>query len=800
MPISKRPSDAQATPVAKAVLATPVCSAALRLAVVLISSMLAAQAMAQIVTYPAPAEGSVTDIAKPDAGGKAPVFLEGERIYGRSDLDTVVEGRAQMGKSDTVIRGDRLEYDQPTDMARAIGNVKVLRNGNLYEGPRMELKVDTNEGFFESPTYRFNKNDAHGQASRADFVDEDHTVVHNATYTTCKRKPGPDWLPDWVLRATSIELDNVVDEGVAHGAYLSFKGVPILPIPAISFPLTEQRKSGWLPATLGFDSVNGSEVSVPYYWNIAPNRDATITPTVMAARGIDLGTEFRYLERSYSGTVKLNSMPADKLRGQDRWGLGLLHSASVDASSLGMSGAALALNINRVSDDNYWRDFTRSSSTLTQRLLPGSALLSWARPGLSGTVQVHKWQVLQDPTAPITPPYDRLPQLTARHDRFNMGGFDASIEGDFTQFEADRTLTKQPNAQRIYGLAQISRPWIGPQGFITPKLQLHAASYQFDAMLTNGNSSASSVVPTFSLDSGLVFERDTTILGRDLLQTLEPRAFYVRTPYRDQSALPNYDTGVNDFNFATIYTENAFVGHDKIADNNLLTLGLTTRFLDAATGAQLVRLGVAQRLRLEDQLVTINNTATPAKAGFSDILLGAAINLNERWVLDSTTQYDAANGQSSRSTVGARYYPGPYRVLNVAHRFQRNQSDQADISWQWPLNDFWGDRGQELGAGRGQGEGRYYMLGRMNYSMSDGRMVDSLLGLEYDAGCWIARMVFARTQTSANSATDRLMFQMEFVGFTRLGVDPRTTLTQSISRYQNLRDSAAPSSHNSLYD
>ena len=730
----------------------------------------------------------------------APVYLQGERIQGRADLETVVEGNAEMRKADTLIRADRLEYDQPTDQATAVGNVRVLRNGNLYQGPRLELKVESNQGFFESPTYRFNKNDAHGEASRAEFLDEAHTIVHNATYTTCKRKPGPDWMPDWILRATSIELDNDEEVGVANGAYLSFKGVPILPVPAISFPLTERRKSGWLPPAFGFDNVNGTEVSAPYYWNIAPNRDATLTPTVMTARGVDLGTEFRYLEPRYSGTLRANVMPGDKLRNADRWGATLTHNAVLDASSMGLSAAALAINLNRVSDDNYWRDFTRSSSTLTQRLLPGSAVLNWARPGVNGTVQVHRWQVLQDPTAPITPPYDRAPQITARHDRFNMGGFDWSVEGDFTQFEADRNLTGQPNTQRVYSLAQISRPWLGPQGFITPKLQLHAASYQFDALLPNGGSSASSVVPTFSLDSGLVLERDTQLLGRNLLQTLEPRLFYVRTPYRNQSDLPNYDTGANDFNFATIYTENAFVGHDKIADNNLLTLGLTTRFLDADSGAQLARFGVAQRLRLEDQMVTLNSATAPAKAGLSDILLGTSVNLNERWVFDSTTQYDAATGQSSRSTIGARYYPGPYRVLNMAHRYQRNASEQIDVSWQWPLNDLWGDKGQDLGPGRGQGEGRYYMVGRTNYSINDSRLVDTLLGVEYDAGCWLARVVLSRTQTSATSATERLMFQMEFVGFTRLGVDPRSTLMQSISRYQNLRDSAATSSRATLYD
>jgi len=284
------------------------------------------------------------------------------------------------------------------------------------------------------------------------------------------------------------------------------------------------------------------------------------------------------------------------------------------------------------------------------------------------------------------------------------------------------------------------------------------------------------------------------------VQTLEPRAFYVYTPFRNQSALPNYDTGVNDFNFATIYTENAFVGHDKISDNNLLTLGLTTRYLDTQTGAQLARFGVAQRVRFEDQQVTINNATPPSLAGLSDVLLGASVNINDRWALDSTVQYNAKTDQSVRSTVGARYNPGNYRVVNAAYRFQRDVSEQLDLSWQWPLNDLWGDKGQELGSGRGQGEGRYYSVGRMNYSLNERRLVDTVLGVEYDAGCWLGRVVLERVQTSTSSATERLMFQLEFVGFTRLGVDPRKTLTQNISRYQNLRDSGGNNSRFSNYD
>jgi LPS-assembly protein len=514
----------------------------------------------------------------------------------------------------------------------------------------------------------------------------------------------------------------------------------------------------------------------------------------MTARGIDTSVAYRYLEPGYSGHVFADYMADDKLRDQDRWGLVINHNGTINTGLPNVNPVALSLNINRVSDNNYWSDFSSPEGALTQRLLPGEALASWSSGAVSGTVHVLQWQTLQDPTSPIVPPYDRVPQLTLHTEQNNVQGFDWSLDGDFTQFEADRTLTGQPNAQRTYALGQISRPWLTPQGFITPKLQLHAASYQFDGPLANGGKSASSVVPTFSLDSGLVFERNSTFLGSNYVQTLEPRAFYVYTPYRNQSALPNYDTGVADFNFASIFSENAFVGHDKISDNNLLTLGLTTRFLDPETASQYARFSIAQRLRFEQQQVTINSATAPAETGLSDVMLGAEVNLNERWVLDSTTQYNPLTDQSVRATTGVRYNPSPYRVINAAYRFQRDVSEQIDISWQWPINDLWGDKGQDLGAGRGQGEGRYYAVGRTNYSMDQSKMIDTLLGVEYDAGCWLGRVVYARTQTSTSSAVERWIFQLEFVGFTRVGTaDPRATLTQNISRYQNLRDAGATS-------
>jgi LPS-assembly protein len=582
-------------------------------------------------------------------------------------------------------------------------------------------------------------------------------------------------------------------------------GIRTPAFPSISFPLNNARKSGFLPPTLGIDSVNGIDITMPYYWNIAPNRDATFYPELMSKRGVNLGSEFRYLEDTYKGQIQADYMPTDSLRNRSRWGIWTNHTQSFDPKPFSLDGLSGSLNINRVSDDDYWRDFVRTPS-LTQRLLTSDASLNWVKGDWNGAVRALSYQTLQDATAPILPPYDRLPQITANYNKYDWNGFDFSFNADYSRFHADPVEQRQPNGERLFGLASLSRPFLTPGTFVIPKVQLNATSYQFDAPLANGATSANRVLPTFSLDSGLVFERDANFFGRAFRQTLEPRAFYTYTPFRDQSQLPNYDSAPTDFNFATVYTENAFSGNDRISDSNLLTLGVTTRLIDPDTGAEAARFGVAQRLRFSDQLVTLPG-ALPVTDRLSDVLLGAQINWTPKWSMDTTIQYNPDERKSSRNSISARYNPGPYRNLSAAYRYQAPSSPLAadgnkslDVSWQWPLNDLWGDKGKDLGPGRGQGGGRWYAVGRLNYSLQDSKLTDGVFGFEYDGCCWIGRVVLERITTGQVTATTRIMFQLEFVGFASVGSSPRRTLLQNIQRYQPLRQPGAAPSRFTNYD
>lgn len=730
-----------------------------------------------------------------------PTFVGGDSVQGRPDLETVIEGHAELRRGDTVIHADRLEYYQPDDLAKARGNVRINRAGNIYEGPQLELKVEAFEGFFANPSYRLLRNDAYGTADRVDFIDDKRSVIRNATYTTCQRRPGPDWMPDWILRATSLRIDEEEGVGQASGAVLSFMGLPVLPVPGLSFPLSEQRRSGVLPPTLGIDSLSGVQLTLPYYWNIAPNRDATVYPTLMSKRGIDLGGEFRYLESGYNGRVRADFMPSDQLRHENRWAYLAQHNGTL--GSLDGSPVGLSLNLNRVSDDNYWRDFTHASTTaLTQRLLSNDGSLNWAKGDFSMRLAAQQWQTLQDPTAPIVPPYDRLPQLQARYLKNTLpGGLQASVETDFTRFHSsDPTLNQQPNGDRAYLLGQLSLPVRTPGWFVEPKVQLHLTEYRFDTpLLATGATSAERTVPTFSLDSGLVFERDAVYFGRAFRQTLEPRAFYTYTPFRDQSALPNYDTAPFDFSLATIWQGNSYVGNDRIADNDLLTVGATTRLLDPDTGAEAARFGIAQRLRFKDERVVLPGE-TPISERLSDLLFGASIAWTPKWGVDTTVQYNPKTGQSARSTLLARYSPSAYHLFTFGYRLQRGQSEQVDLGWQWPLNDLWGDYGTPQGPGKGEGEGRWYGVGRLNYSVRDRRIVDSVMGFEYDGGCWIGRVVLERVQNGTTTSNTRILFQIEFSGFGALGSGALQTLRDNIPRYQFLRQQTTQPSRFGNYD
>lgn len=744
-----------------------------------------------------------------DAARALPIFLNAQELRSRPDLETVAEGAVEFRRGGLVLRADRLTYETPEDLATARGHVRISQDGNVYSGPELQLKVQRFEGFFLNPTYYFSRTGAGGSAQRVDFLGENRAVAIGATYTSCTSDGSGT--PAWLLSTDRVSLDFANNEGVADGAVLRFLGVPILAAPHLSFPLTDARKSGWLPPDIGLDSKSGLQLAVPYYWNIAPNRDATITPEISTRRGIGLESEFRYLEPSFDGEATLNLLPHDRITDSTRYALTGRHDAVFGGDT------RLHAHVLRVSDHDYWKDFPRNLSSLTPRLL-GSELL--VRRPLSADwttyARAQSWQVLQttDPTARIEAPYERLPQIGARYLRRVGAGIDVAFEGEFNHFTIpdDGASRTRPTGMRLHALGSVSRPFGTPGWTVTPKLSFNAASYALDQPLANGRTSAARVIPTMSVDSAWVFERETRWFGRALRQTLEPRLLYVNTPYRDQSGLPNFDSSAKDFNFDSIFTESAFSGVDRVSDAHQLTAGVTTRFLDPDSGAEMLRLGVAQRYLFRDQRITPNPVDPFTDIGpaltqrFSDLLLLASTTLIPSWHLDASVQYSPDIKRTVRSIVGARYSPGPFRTVSATYRFTRGLSEQLELAWQWPLYGPVRDpsnaarRGADGTGTSGNCQGSWYGVGRINYSMLESRIADSVVGVEYDAGCWIGRIVAERLSTGRSEATTRLLLQLELVGLSKLGSNPLQVLKDNIPGYRLLRDERAPAQSLHTYD
>jgi LPS-assembly protein len=448
---------------------------------------------------------------------------------------------------------------------------------------------------------------------------------------------------------------------------------------------------------------------------------------------------------------------------------------------------------------------------LTPRLLPldGSAQQRVALAGLHGEVygRVQAWQLQQtdDPSTAIVAPYQRLPQLGLRLAGAAPADTWLSLHTELARYSLPGNSAQaldsaggtvlRPEGWRWHGRASLARHWEAPGWWLRPRLALHAVAYNTRQPMADGRREASLLVPTVSVDSGMVFERDSTWFGRNQRQTLEPRLLYLNTPYRAQAALPKFDSAGRNFNLDAIFADNNFTGADRVSDAHQVTAGLTTRLLDPASGAETLRLGVAQRFLFRDQRVTpgvvnaqgFEGEGEPFTQRFSDILLEGSTTLLPAWRVDAALQYSTDIARPVRSILGARYAPEPFHTVSATYRLARGLSEQLELGWQWPL--YRREAGATAGASTGGGcRGTLYGVGRLNYSLRDSRITDSVAGLEYDAGCWIARVVAERLSTGRSEATTRLHLQLELVGLSRLGSNPLKTLKDNIPGYQLLRE------------
>ncbi len=707
-----------------------------------------------------------------------PVFVTADRIEGVADQEVRASGDAELRKGVTAISGDRLKYAKETDEVEALGNVRLVRDGDVMTGPALRYKVDLAEGVFEQPNYALAPRNrvgetatrGHGAARQMEMLGDEKYRMSDGSFSTCE--PGNE---DWYIKFGQLDLDYGRSLGVARSAQVVFMGVPILAAPWIEFSLNNQRKSGFLPPSYGTSGKGGAEVTAPYYWNIAPNRDATFVPRFISKRGLQLGTEFRYLERTYRGEARYEILPDDKAKNRSRYALSAIHTFS----DSGFSGG---WNINSVSDDDYFRDLSSkiniTSQTNLTREAYGSYSGAWLGNGTwSATGRLQRFQTLQDPLAPVDIPYARLPQLSFGAAKQVIGGTDFGVTGEYVDFaHPTKVLGKRTSAYPT-----LSLPLLTSGAYITPKIGYNWAHYELDKNLPGAQNSITRAMPIFTVDSGLTFDRNVNFRGQSMVQTIEPRLYYVNIPYRDQRNIPLFDTAAADFNYSQIFSENSFSGNDRINDANQLTAAVTTRLLQP-NGQELMRAIIGQRYYFKDQAVTLNATDTPRTHTASDWLAAASGRIAPRWMADTAVQYNARLNRTERLSIGTRYQPEVQKVMNLGYRYNRDILHQVDASAQWPLGGGW------------------YGLGRYNFSLKDGKLIEGLAGFEYDGGCWIVRVVGQRFATAVGAANNSIFLQLELNGFSRIGSNPLEALKRNISGYTQLNKPVDPNRPLNFYD
>ena len=680
-----------------------------------------------------------------------PTVIQAETMNGEPDRIVRMENNVVVTRGDTKLTAERASYLQIEDQLDASGNIELQRGADCYTGQIIRFALESGVGFVLKPSYFIARNNGQGKADRIDFASEERSTIINGTYSTCQ---GLD--PDWYLKAETLNLDTGLDTGVAGKSVLYFKGVPIMATPGwmdFSFPLSGARHSGILPPTVGHSNKGGIEFGVPYYFNIAPNRDLTLRPKMIARRGLQLGVEGRYLGESYAGETAVEGI-SDKLTNTTRYAINSIHNQKLTPE------AVFSWNLNRASDNDYPADFSNSTTKTAQRLLLREVGLDYYGSIWNASLRSTSYQVLQDPSAPITLPYERLPQLSFHAGQHDVVGLDWSVDALLTRFWHPTLI----RGNRAVINPQVSFPIIQPAFFAVPKFSFHATQYELDNPLQGQHSHYQRTVPSVSLDTGLIFERQASLLGEGMTQTLEPRLFYVKTPYRDQTALPLFDTALADFNFAQIFSENRFTGHDRIGDSNQVTAGLVSRFIEG-DGTERFKFALGQRFYFNTQKVSLDGKSNPSR---SDLLLAGNGQISNSLNVEAALQVSQSDRQSVRSSYGIHWQPAEKKVLNLQYQFQREVLKQLELSGQWPISHRW------------------YAVGKSNYSLLNRKLVEGLAGLEYRADCWALRFVAHRFATTTLNNNSGIAIQLELTGLARLGFgsNPIETLKKSINGYQ----------------
>lgn len=705
----------------------------------------------------------------------------------------VLEGDAQIRQLDLVLRADKLTYDGDTTDYSAQGNVRYQDRGMLMSADRGEGNADLDRCTLDGVKYQLLDSRGNGTALVAVMEDVDHAKLSVATYSTCDLGD-----QQWAFTAREMELDQA--EGVGRARNMTFRvhDVPVFWLPWARFPLDDRRQSGFLTPLIGYSSRRGLDITTPYYFNIAPNYDATLLPRLMSDRGVMIGGEFRYLTDQNTGIFNFEYIPNDRKVDEEQLDYGQPIPDSrwwyqwKDATYLGPNWS-VAVDMNRVSDNRYFEDFGRGLYTSAISFLPSSAYLNGHGDWWNASIGGDEYQIT-DPTLPEQfEPYRRLPRITFNADKAFLGDLTGGVNSEFIAFSksdyrpfgsAPGTPNVNPlEGQRLDLFPYLSYPIETSAFFIRPQIGYRYTTYDLSNLNPSVNPlvdrrAPSRGVPVFSLDTGLIFERSLTLGDQAWTQTFEPRAYYLRVPYRNQDDIPLFDTQEIPFSFGELFRTNRFVGADRQMDANNLSLALTTRFLEDATGEERLSASIGQIHYFDDQRVQLPGVPPTGYAG-STYAGEIDLHLSERWRIVLDQQWNPNTKRTDLSTFTVQNRFGSDGVVNFSYRYRRDFLEQVDISAAIPITPSW------------------RVIARENYALNDplasatdphgkdGRTLERFVGFEHDTCCVTWRVLGRHwIRNVEGDADNQLYFELEFKGVGSVGQKTDTFLRRGILGYQ----------------
>ena len=678
------------------------------------------------------------------------------------------EGNVDVRSPSRQILSDWMRYEFDIDTIKARGNVVIRSWQDLVTGPELEYRRDTETGFMKQPDFVLGLYKGRGKADELLFTGPEKYRINRGSYTTCV---GPS--PAWHLEMGQLDIDESTGVGIARSARIYLGPLPVAWLPEFSFPLKNERKSGFLPATYGTSGNRGFDLQIPYYFNLAPNYDATLTPRIMTKRGVLFNGQARYLFETPLGTSvgqwDGEILPKDRLANLTRDATNIRHT------QLFTPNLTLVVNYNHVSDARYFVDLADFVSITSITTLPRDATLTYRNAGWTYIAKAQRFQTLQDPAALVLPPYSREPQLSAESPEYRPFAdqrFALQLTSEMTRFQYPNGSL--PSGYRAHTLSSLAWKYDTPGMFLTPRASLHATRYQLTGDFDD-YSNSTRLVPIASVDSGLRFERNTNLFGNAYVQTLEPRAMFVFIPYRNQTQTPVFDSALADFNYLQLFSENRYVGKDRVGDAKQLSIGITSRWIDADSQKERLRVTLGERLYLSDQRVSLFSEVRQDRNS-SDLLISAQGRITDELYVETNAQYNANIGQTERFSVGLRYSPERSKTINVNYRAIRELATstgpvrvkQVDVAAQWPIY------------------GGIYAVGRVNYSIADRKLTEGIFGIEYDGCCYVIRAVAQRLATSTTTATNTFFLQLELNGLGRVGSNPLNVLKRNIPNYSLL--------------